>query len=74
MNFGSGFRACFNGILILILTSNFLVYSEAEIGVGKAVESEAEASGGVVPEQEGKVRYIKLNINGGVIDGIVVFI
>lgn len=31
--------------------------SEAKAGFGKAAESEPETSGGVVSEQEGKVRY-----------------
>ena len=32
------------------------VFSEAKAGFGKAAEPEPETSGGVVPEQEGKVR------------------
>lgn len=33
------------------------MFSETKGGLGKAIEPEGETSGGVVPEQEGKVRY-----------------
>ena len=36
----------------------YFLLSEAKAGSGKAAESQSKTSGGVVSEQEGKVRYI----------------
>ncbi|KAH7519683.1 hypothetical protein FEM48_Zijuj08G0063200 [Ziziphus jujuba var. spinosa] len=49
-----------NGVLVFLLFSLMGMLWAVDGGVGgfgKAIEPEGEASGGVVPEQEGKVRY-----------------